>query len=99
MVRNASRGTIPTVQGCDLTLTLPQQVVASGKARDEEEAFRGTVPLPHQVLTLGHGLLPDGGLLQELALRISEAIELLKLPDQSGGEHELFWEPLELALS
>jgi hypothetical protein len=44
--------------------------------------------------------LPDGGLLQEVSLRVLNAVVLLKLPDQGGGWHELFLgEALERAIS
>jgi hypothetical protein len=74
------------MKGRDLALPIPQDVVARGKARDEEDTLGWTVTLADEIVILLHCSLPDDSPLKNLSFRVRETVILLKLANERGAQ-------------
>jgi hypothetical protein len=57
------------MKGRDLALPMPQDVVAHGKACDEDDTLGWAVTLADEIVILLHGSLPDDSPLKNLSFR------------------------------
>jgi hypothetical protein len=70
------------MKGRDLALPIAQDVVAHGKARDEDDTLGWAVTLADETVILLHRSLPDDSPLKNLSFRVGETVVLLKLADE-----------------